>query len=46
MSRESKDESMDIFVNKALRGKPYLDIDRAITESKKEKKEIGETSPE
>ncbi|WP_453993743.1 hypothetical protein [Bacillus nitroreducens] len=32
MANDSKKESMDIFSNGALRGKPYLDIDRTISE--------------
>ncbi len=32
MSKDTKEESIEIFSNEALRGKPYLDIDRVITE--------------
>lgn len=39
LSKETKKESMDLFVNDALRGKPYLDIDRVIPEEDQLKKE-------
>lgn len=32
MPKDSKEESIEIFSNDALRGKPYLDIDRVIPE--------------
>ncbi|WP_157256171.1 hypothetical protein [Bacillus timonensis] len=32
MEKDKKEESIEIFSNDALRGKPYLDIDRVITE--------------
>ncbi|MDR4889722.1 hypothetical protein RGU12_19705 [Fredinandcohnia sp. QZ13] len=32
MPKDTKEESLEIFSNDALRGKPYLDIDRTITE--------------
>ena len=34
MAKDHKNESMMLFSNDALRGKPYLDIDRVITEGK------------
>ncbi|WP_449537663.1 hypothetical protein [Ferdinandcohnia sp. Marseille-Q9671] len=30
LSKDTKEESIEIFSNDALRGKPYLDIDRVI----------------
>lgn len=39
LSKDSKKESMDLFVNEALRGKPYLDIDRVIPKEDHIKKE-------
>ncbi|MFS0821878.1 hypothetical protein [Bacillus sp. 1P02SD] len=32
LPKNTKEESIEIFSNKALRGKPYLDIDRTINE--------------
>ncbi|WP_189655258.1 hypothetical protein [Bacillus sp. HNG] len=32
MPKDTKEESIEVFSNKALRGKPYLDIDRTISE--------------
>ncbi|WP_159439959.1 hypothetical protein [Bacillus sinesaloumensis] len=32
MTKDTKEESIEIFSNEATRGKPYLDIDRTITE--------------
>ncbi|MEH7225330.1 hypothetical protein V7112_16100 [Bacillus sp. JJ1566] len=32
MPKDTKEESIEIYSNEALRGKPYLDIDRTITE--------------
>ncbi|WP_156520690.1 hypothetical protein [Oceanobacillus sp. Castelsardo] len=37
MIDDSKEKSMNTFINDALRGKPYLDIDRVITESRHKK---------
>ncbi|WP_269321892.1 hypothetical protein [Oceanobacillus salinisoli] len=34
MAKDHKKQSMEIFSNDALRGKPYLDIDRVIPEKK------------
>lgn len=31
LPKDTKEESIEIFSNKALRGKPYLDIDRTIS---------------
>ncbi|WP_158595107.1 hypothetical protein [Oceanobacillus piezotolerans] len=33
MSEESKERSMQLFSNDALKGKPYLDIDRVIRDN-------------
>ncbi|MCR1835047.1 hypothetical protein NSA56_11630 [Oceanobacillus caeni] len=43
MSKDSKEESMETFVNHALRGKPHLDIDRAITETRNKEKQQNRT---
>jgi hypothetical protein len=32
LSKDTKNESIELFSNDALRGKPYLDIDRTIVE--------------
>lgn len=32
LPKDTKDESIKLFSNDALRGKPYLDIDRTIVE--------------
>ncbi|WP_180271152.1 hypothetical protein [Fredinandcohnia onubensis] len=32
MPKDTKDESIELFSNDALCGKPYLDIDRTIVE--------------